>query len=110
MHAATPTRGYTASQHRVGYTCFPDLQAALAKQQAAQTHVELTHVTSDAGMQQATAGVEWAKAAVQTARAQVVTARSRPISSPISRSLSGSGISCPFCCSWVWGCPVCLCP
>src|SRR5215831_8777500 len=53
------------------------LQAALAKQQAAQTNVELTHVTSDAGMQQAAAGVEWAKAAVQTARAQVVTARSR---------------------------------
>src|SRR5262249_52013361 len=53
------------------------LQAALAKQQAAQTNVVLTHVTSDAGIQQATAGVEWAKAAVQTARAQVVTARSR---------------------------------
>ena len=53
------------------------LQAALAKQQAAQTNVELTHVTSEAGIQQAAAGVEWAKAAVQTARAQVVTARSR---------------------------------
>src|SRR5262249_14006608 len=53
------------------------LQATVAKQQAAQTNMALTHVTSDAGVQQATAGVELAKAAVQTARAQVVTMRSR---------------------------------
>jgi membrane fusion protein, multidrug efflux system len=53
------------------------LQAALTKQQAAQSSVELVNVTSNAGIQQATASVALAKSAVQTAHAQVVTARSR---------------------------------
>ena len=53
------------------------LQATVTKQQAAQSSIALTHVTTDAGIQQATASVELAKSAVQTARAQVVTARSR---------------------------------
>lgn len=53
------------------------LQAALTKQQAAQSRVALVNVTSNAGIQQATASVAFAKSAVQTAQAQVVTARSR---------------------------------
>jgi membrane fusion protein (multidrug efflux system) len=53
------------------------LQAAVAKQQAAQNSVELMSATSEASIQQATAGVELAKSVVQTARAQVITARSR---------------------------------
>jgi membrane fusion protein (multidrug efflux system) len=53
------------------------LQAAMTKQQAAQSSVELVNVTSNAGIQQAAASVAFAKAAVQTAHAQVVTARSR---------------------------------
>jgi len=53
------------------------LQAAMTKQQAAQSSVELVNVTSNAGVQQATASVALAKSAVQTAHAQVVTARSR---------------------------------
>src|SRR5215813_8499343 len=53
------------------------LQAAMTKQQAAQSSVELVHVTSNAGIQQAAASVALAKSAVQTAHAQVVTARSR---------------------------------
>ena len=53
------------------------LQAALTKQQAAQSSVELVNVTSNAGIQQAAASVALAKSAVQTAHAQIVTARSR---------------------------------
>jgi len=53
------------------------LQAAMTKQQAAQSSAELVNVTSHAGVQQATASVALAKSAVQTAHAQVVTARSR---------------------------------
>jgi membrane fusion protein (multidrug efflux system) len=53
------------------------LQAAMTKQQAAQSSAELVNVTSNAGVQQATASVALAKSAVQTAHAQVVTARSR---------------------------------
>src|SRR5215510_13030746 len=53
------------------------LQAAMTKQQAAQSSVELVNVTSNAGIQQAVATVALAKSAVQTAQAQVVTARSR---------------------------------
>jgi membrane fusion protein, multidrug efflux system len=53
------------------------LQAAIARQEAAQATVALTHVTADAGVQQASSGVELTQAAVQTARAQVWTARSR---------------------------------
>ena len=53
------------------------LQAAMTKQQAAQSSVELVNVTSSAGIQQAAASVALAKSAVQTAHAQVVTARSR---------------------------------
>jgi membrane fusion protein (multidrug efflux system) len=53
------------------------LQAAIARQQAAQATVALTHITADAGMQQASSGVELTQAAVQTAHAQVETARSR---------------------------------
>jgi membrane fusion protein (multidrug efflux system) len=53
------------------------LQAAMARQQAAQSNVGVVQVTSDAGIQQAAAGLELATAAVQTARAQVGTARSR---------------------------------
>src|SRR5262249_31080688 len=53
------------------------LQAAMTKQQAAQSSVELIHVTSNAGIQQATANVAFAKSAVQTAHAQVVATRSR---------------------------------
>src|SRR5215470_11148688 len=53
------------------------LQAAMTKQQAAQSSVELVNVTSNAGIQQAAASVALAKSAVQTAHAQVVTARSR---------------------------------
>jgi membrane fusion protein, multidrug efflux system len=53
------------------------LQAAMTKQQAAQSSVELIHITSDAGIQQATANVAFAKSAVQTAHAQVVATRSR---------------------------------
>jgi len=53
------------------------LQAALAKQEAAQATVALTHVTAEAGVQQASSGVELTHAAVQTAHAQVGTARSR---------------------------------
>ena len=52
-------------------------QATVTKRQAAQSSMELTQVTADAGIQQAAASVELAKSAVQTARAQVVTARSR---------------------------------
>ena len=47
------------------------LQAALTKQQAAQSSVELVNVTSNAGIQQAAASVALAKSAVQTAHAQV---------------------------------------
>src|SRR5215831_9470371 len=53
------------------------LQAAMAKQQVAQSSVELVNVTSNASVQQATASVALAKSAVQTAQAQVVMARSR---------------------------------
>jgi len=53
------------------------LQAAIARQQAAQTQVELTQVTADAGLQQASAGVDWAMAAAQTARAQIAVGHSR---------------------------------
>jgi len=53
------------------------LQAAMTKQQVAQSSVELVSVTSNAGIQQAAASVALAKSAVQTAHAQVVTARSR---------------------------------
>jgi membrane fusion protein (multidrug efflux system) len=53
------------------------LRAALARQQAAVAHVELTEVGAGAGVQQARAGVEWANAAVQTANAQGAAARSR---------------------------------
>ena len=53
------------------------LQAAMARQQAAQATVALTHVTADAGVQQASSGLELTQAAVQTARAQVGTARSQ---------------------------------
>src|SRR5262249_26732835 len=53
------------------------LQAAMTKQQAAQSSLELVNVTSNAGIQQAVANVALAKSAVQTAQAQVVTARSR---------------------------------
>ena len=52
-------------------------QATVTKRQAAQSSMELTQVTADAGIQQAAASVELAKSAVQTAHAQVVTARSR---------------------------------
>jgi len=51
------------------------VQAALTKQQAAQSSVELINVTSNAGIQQAVASVALAKSAVQTAHAQVITAR-----------------------------------
>jgi membrane fusion protein, multidrug efflux system len=53
------------------------LQAAIARQQAAQASVALTQVTTEAGVQQASSGVELTHAAVQTARALVGTARSR---------------------------------
>jgi membrane fusion protein, multidrug efflux system len=53
------------------------LQAAVAKQQAAQSNLGVVQATSDAGIQQAAAGLELATSAVQTARAQVGTARSR---------------------------------
>jgi membrane fusion protein, multidrug efflux system len=53
------------------------LQAAIARQQAAQATLALTHVTADAGMQQASSGLEITQAAVQTARAQVAAASSR---------------------------------
>jgi membrane fusion protein (multidrug efflux system) len=53
------------------------LQAALTKQQEAQSSVELVNVTANAGIQQATASVTLAKSAVQAAQAQVVMARSR---------------------------------
>ena len=53
------------------------LQGALARQEAAQATVALTHVTADAGVQEASSNVELTQAAVQTARAQVGTARSR---------------------------------
>src|SRR5215470_7592216 len=53
------------------------LQAAMTKQQVAQSSLELVNVTSNAGIQQATANVALAKSAVQTAQAQVVAARSR---------------------------------
>jgi membrane fusion protein (multidrug efflux system) len=53
------------------------LQAAVAKQQAAQSSVALMRVTSDAGIQQATANVELAKSALQTSHAQVATMRSQ---------------------------------
>jgi membrane fusion protein (multidrug efflux system) len=52
-------------------------QAAVARQQAAQSSVALMHATSEASIQQAAAGVTLARSVVQTARAQVVTARSR---------------------------------
>src|ERR671922_364608 len=41
------------------------LQAATARQQAAQASVSLTHVTTEAGVQQASSGLEFAHAAVQ---------------------------------------------
>jgi membrane fusion protein (multidrug efflux system) len=53
------------------------LQAAMSRHQASQSSVELIHMTSDAGIQQATASVAFARSAVQTAHAQVVAARSR---------------------------------
>jgi membrane fusion protein (multidrug efflux system) len=53
------------------------LQATMARQQAAQATATLTHITADAGMQQASSGVDLTEAAVQTARAQVATTRSR---------------------------------
>jgi membrane fusion protein (multidrug efflux system) len=53
------------------------LQAAIAKQEAAQNSVALISTTSEAAIQQATAGVELAKSVVQTARAQVAMAHSR---------------------------------
>jgi membrane fusion protein (multidrug efflux system) len=53
------------------------LQAAVAKQEAAQNSVELISTTSEAAIQQAAAGVELAKSVVQTAHAQVAMARSR---------------------------------
>jgi membrane fusion protein (multidrug efflux system) len=53
------------------------LQAALTKQQEAQSSVELVNVTSKAKIQQAEASVALAQAAVQAAQAQVVMARSR---------------------------------
>jgi membrane fusion protein, multidrug efflux system len=53
------------------------LQAAIARQQAAQATVALTHVTTEAGVQQASSGLELTQAAVQTARAQMGSARSR---------------------------------
>jgi membrane fusion protein (multidrug efflux system) len=53
------------------------LQAALTKQQEAQSSVELVNVTANAGIQQAAASVALAKSAVQAAQAQVVMARSR---------------------------------
>jgi membrane fusion protein (multidrug efflux system) len=53
------------------------LQAAIAKQQAAQNNVALISTTSEAAVQQATAGVALAKSMVQTAHAQVEMARSR---------------------------------
>jgi membrane fusion protein (multidrug efflux system) len=53
------------------------LQAAMAKQEAAQNSMALISTTSEAAIQQATAGVELAKSVVQTARAQVAMARSR---------------------------------
>ncbi|HSF32292.1 MAG TPA: HlyD family secretion protein [Candidatus Tectomicrobia bacterium] len=53
------------------------LQAARARQQAAQAAAALTHITADAGVQQASSGVDLTEAAVETARAQVATAHSR---------------------------------
>ncbi len=53
------------------------LQGAMARQEAAQATVALTHVIADAGVQQASSNVELTQAALQTARAQVGTARSR---------------------------------
>jgi membrane fusion protein (multidrug efflux system) len=53
------------------------LQAAVAKQQAAQSGVALMSTTSEAAIQQATAGVALAKSLLQTARTQIGTARSR---------------------------------
>ena len=53
------------------------LQAAIARQQAAQATLALTYVTADAGVQQASSGLEITQAAVQTARAQVAAAYSR---------------------------------
>src|SRR5919108_5666607 len=53
------------------------LQAAIARQQAAQASVSLTHVTTEAGVQQASSGLELAQATVQTAHAQMGSARSR---------------------------------
>ena len=53
------------------------LQAAIARQQAAQATLELTQVTAQAGVQQASSGLEMTQAAVQTARAQVAAASSR---------------------------------
>jgi membrane fusion protein, multidrug efflux system len=67
------TREYAARLAQARAT----LQAAVARQQAAQAAVALTHVTADAGVQQASSGVEMTQAAVQTAQAQVGTARSR---------------------------------
>jgi membrane fusion protein (multidrug efflux system) len=53
------------------------LQAALTKQQEAQSSVELVNLTANASIQQAAASVALAKSAVQAAQAQVVMARSR---------------------------------
>jgi membrane fusion protein (multidrug efflux system) len=53
------------------------LQAAIAKQEAAQNNVALMSTTSEAALQQATAGVALARSVVQTANAQVAMARSR---------------------------------
>jgi membrane fusion protein (multidrug efflux system) len=53
------------------------LQAATARQTAAQINVDVTQVTTDAAVTQAAAGVEAAKAAVQTAQMRVAAARSQ---------------------------------
>ena len=53
------------------------LQAAIARQEAAQATVVLTQVNAEAGIQQASSGVELMQAGLQTAHAQVRTARSR---------------------------------
>jgi membrane fusion protein, multidrug efflux system len=53
------------------------LQAAIARQEAAQATMLLTQANAEAGMQQASSGVGLMQAAVQTAHAQVRTARSR---------------------------------
>jgi membrane fusion protein, multidrug efflux system len=53
------------------------LQAAIARQKAAQATVMLIQANAEAGMQQASSGVDLMQAALQTAHAQVRTSRSR---------------------------------